>query len=1073
MTGSTTFTTGGAPSSRLLGHLERVTVARPFDRKRLVGPDLNFGREALGALARATGGWIGWEATNLRGIAEELAFVPMAERRVRSGNDVEIGALVNQALDQATDAGELSQAVGALGRSLGFRRALTDTILEVRTAGVSAAALRNAVERGSPAHDLPAVLERYERLLEHHALADPAGVFRTALEAFDRESVFVLDGAIMIVPTLGVRGLAGQLVTRLLAHGAQVLDADTPLGVSAPERLLAARFWAPKDGSTSPTVGEQREERSAFAWLEAPTLPSADDPRLVANAVTPDFFVGSTPTEELREVCRRIIAEGVQWDEVEIAATDVDTYGVALDALSQQLRIATTMLHGIPLARTRLGRALDRWLRWLEGGLPATVLRQALEAGELAAPGAEAVPTALARGLRRLRIGWGRARHEDALATLEADTPAVVRPREAETPEEYAERVRSRQRDRADLARLLRALLSTTPEVPELGSQVVVRTTASALARSALGWLAMVPLHDAAEQQTAARLATRLEQLAEIDGNATTFAGALATLREALADLRAWPLHTSERKPWSAGGGMMHLTDLAHAGTTGRHRIFVVGLDAGRMSGSARQDPLLPDPVRIALGSEVMSTSAARRAEARWLGAQSLASLRGRVTLSYAVAGSVDGRESGPSPQLLQAWRIVCGDAALSYEDLRAALGAPACAVPVREAREATVVDARDVWMDAIADGPLLLDADALLSEAFPTLANGLRALERANGPELTPHHGLVPAAAALDPRLRATAISPSALEKLATCPLAWFYRYGLSLLLPDDPEFDPEGWLSDMDRGSLLHEVFEEVIERYRGRQHEILDPSAKDAVLAIVRDRITEWKRAEPPPGEAVFEAERAELERAALSFLAMERDHIAAGDRGTWLHTELAFGGDGPPGTYRLADGTVLSVKGKADRVDRLADGTLRVVDYKTGAPGRYQAKASAGVFNGGRHLQPALYAAVVETLLGATVARFEYRFPTERGENAVVVYDRDELDTARAIVGDLLEHVMHGHFVPTTAGDDCTYCDYQSICRAQSGRYGGSESPRATWAEANAPALEAYRTMLRRRSAGPVS
>jgi hypothetical protein len=66
--------------SRLLRALDAVTAAAPGTRKRLVGPDLNFGRELLVALARLRGGWIGWEATNLRGIAEELAFVPLAEQ---------------------------------------------------------------------------------------------------------------------------------------------------------------------------------------------------------------------------------------------------------------------------------------------------------------------------------------------------------------------------------------------------------------------------------------------------------------------------------------------------------------------------------------------------------------------------------------------------------------------------------------------------------------------------------------------------------------------------------------------------------------------------------------------------------------------------------------------------------------------------------------------------------------------------------------------------------------------------------------------------------------------------------
>ena len=1065
---------GLRPRSALLLHLERITLEHPLGRKRLVGPDINFGRETLAALARSTGGWIGWEAANLRGIAEELAFVPMAERGYRAGNDVEIGALINSALDRSIEDGKVSSQFRALERSLGFRRALRDTLLEIRIAGIGPASLLSVVRPGSPAHDLPAVLERYERLLEAHRLADPAAVFAIALDVFDREAAFVLDGSIWITPMLGVRGLPGRLVERLVAHGGRVLDADTPIGVEEPRHILAGGLEGARRPQDRTESGEGAGGlRSALAWVEASTLPDARDPRLDALAVATDFFVASTPSEELREVCRRVVAEGGHWDEVEIVATDVDAYGIAMDALSQQLDVKTTMLHGVPLARTRLGRALERWLRWLEGGLPASALRQALEAGELSAPESDVVPGALARGLRRLRIGWGRARYESALVALHKRSAEPIPEREGETAAEHAARVASRRRDDDALARLLRALLAATPPVPELGSDIVIRASAASLARATLDWLALVPLHHAAEQQTATRLSTRLRQLAAVEDHTTSFSNALASLREALADLRAWPLLTDDRKPWSAAGGMIHLTDLAHAGCTGRRRTFVVGLDAGRAAGSSRQDPLFPDAARALLPADTLKTSASGRAEARWLAAQSLGSMRGRVTLSYSIAASADGRESGPAPQLLQAWRIHQGDASLSYDALRAALGPPACAVPVRGASEAMVVDARDVWMETIADGPLLLDATPLLADAFPTLANGLLAIEAANGDALTAYHGLVPAASALDPRLRAaSAISPSALEKLAKCPLAWFYHYGLSLFLPDDPGYDAERWLSDMHRGTLLHQVFEEFVNRYRGRQGAIADESARVEILGIARDCIEEWRTLEPPPGEAVFQAECAELERAALSFLEMERSRALAGDGGTWMHVELAFGGEAPAGVYRLADGATLSVKGIADRVDRLPDGSLRVIDYKTGRPARFRSSPKVGAFNGGRHLQPALYAAVVETLLGAPVATFEYRFPTERGENEIVSFTRDELTTARGIIADLLDHVVHGHFVPTTAKDDCSYCDYQSICRAQSGRF-ASTSPRAEWAEANAAKLDAYRTMLHRRAKGGVS
>ena len=1013
--------------STLLAALESLGRERPHERKRLVGPDVNFGRELLVALARRTGGWIGWEATNLREIASALAFLPLAEREVAVADDVMIDALVGRALDAVITAKGVSERFAALGGILGFRRVLRDSLLELRTAGVGAGELQRATTPGSPAHDLPAVLLEYERLLAVERLADAPELFRVAIDSFEREAPFVLgDGVVALVDARAPRGLPGRLHALLVARGARTLPGDEPAG------------------------------------------------SVVGAAVDADLFVAATPSDELREICRRVVAEGLRWDQVEIVATDPDTYGIALDALCQRIGLGATMLQGIPLARTRLGRALDRWLGWLEDGLPADVLRQALEAGELRGPDDEVASTALARELRSLRIGWGRGRYESArhLLVSGARTRDMQR-REDETDEEFASRRASRERSCAALARLLDALLAATPAVPERGDHRPVRSSCAALARATLAYLELCPVHGQAEARTMERLRGRLESLGRLEEDGTVFSAALAALRESLADVRAWPVVTSERKPWSAAGGMPHLTSVSHAGVTARARTFVVGLDAERTSGVGRQDPLLPDSAREALGGGGLMTSVERRDESARALQVALASLRGRVTLSYATSGALDGRDAGPSPLLLQAWRAMRGDPALTYEELRAELGEPASAVPAERADRSSFdvlpVDQRDVWLGALAQGTLLLDGADEVREAFPVLANGLAARSAARGDAITRHHGLVPSAGpVLDPGTRLDReISPSSLEMLAKCPLSWFYRHGLSLYVSGDPEYDESCWLDALDRGSALHEVFELFTREYRGRQHELAADDARRRILEIADEVVLRWRDDVPPPGETVFEAERAELCRASLAFLQLERDRWAAGDRGVWDQFELEFGRGKAEGPFPLPDGRTLLTHGRADRVDEMPDGTLRVVDYKTGSPAPYVRSGKTGPFNGGRQLQPALYLSAISAITGREVSRFEYRFPTPRGENEVIGYSREELSSVGGIVESLLGHVRAGDFVPTTDSNDCRYCDYQEVCR--SGRSGyGTHAPRAEWAAEHGARLSQYVTMIARRA-----
>jgi hypothetical protein len=421
-------------ASRLLSALGEATARHPHERKLLVGPDVNWGRELLVATARGTGGWIGWEATTLREIASELALVPLTTQGRRVAGDIELAALVNAAIDDAVARGRLSANAVGLAASLGFRTAMRDAVLELRAAGIAPELLLEQAAAGMPARDLAVVAAAYEAALDAGGVADTAAVFREALKAFDHEAPFTLAGPIYLAPGLALRGLPRALALRLLDAGAAILDGDVPAEVDPPGSLLDRR-----------AASREGDAHSPLAWCGATTLPPVGTPLLGADAVEADLFAAATPTDELREALRRAVAEGWRLDQVEIVTTDPDTHGVALDALTQRLGVGCTMLAGIPLARTRLGRALERWLAWLGDGLPADLMRQAIEAGELRAPvadDAQVGPTRLSREWRLLQVGWGGAGYEDALRTVRAQRAApALAMRYDETAGEHEARV--------------------------------------------------------------------------------------------------------------------------------------------------------------------------------------------------------------------------------------------------------------------------------------------------------------------------------------------------------------------------------------------------------------------------------------------------------------------------------------------------------------------------------------------------------------------------------------------------------------------------------------------------------
>jgi ATP-dependent helicase/nuclease subunit B len=328
-------------------------------------------------------------------------------------------------------------------------------------------------------------------------------------------------------------------------------------------------------------------------------------------------------------------------------------------------------------------------------------------------------------------------------------------------------------------------------------------------------------------------------------------------------------------------------------------------------------------------------------------------------------------------------------------------------------------------------------------------------------------------AGAALDPLAHPDReISPSSLETLAKCPLSWFYRYGLGVREPADPVYDEEQWLDAMQRGALLHELYERVTRQYMERQGDLLLADAERFVASETDALLARWRELVPPPSEIVFAGEAEAIRVDARRFLELEREHQRHDDGARWTAVELPFGRqmdgtEATSGTYALGDATI-RVHGRADRVDTLPDGTLRVIDYKTGSAARFTRDPKKAPFAGGRQLQPAIYASAVTSVLGAEVSSFEYRFPTERGRNETVTYTRAELDAAAPIVRELIAGVARGEFLPSDDAGDCAWCEYAGICRVRLDDRGGADSPRAAWAAEHGRLSSLYAPMLQRRS-----
>jgi ATP-dependent helicase/nuclease subunit B len=492
--------------------------------------------------------------------------------------------------------------------------------------------------------------------------------------------------------------------------------------------------------------------------------------------------------------------------------------------------------------------------------------------------------------------------------------------------------------------------------------------------------------------------------------------------------------------PWRSEGGHLHLSDFEHGGFSGRSAFFIVGLDADRVPGGGSQDPVLTDSDRRSISAELPTSSDIVRERTFRLAAL-LARLRGRVTMSYGAWNAATARSVAPSPVLLQALRLRERDETLTFADLHSDLGRVACAVPPAEC---SPLDSDDVWMAALSADGVLKAGDPVVRAAFPDLDRGLAAQDERQRGVPGPLHGVVdPRPDLLDPRRNGEVIlSASRLEDLGACPLRYLFKNVLRLRPPDDPTLDPDRWLDPLQRGSLLHRVYERTLARARSRGVADRDPSLEPLALEVLAEEAENTRAQVPAPGEGVRQRQLVALEEDVRSFVRMVRDQGAP-----WIKAEMKFGLDDEPVSLPLERGA-LRIRGAIDRVDETLEG-LHVVDYKTGVP--YDYEGGTGVFNGGRRLQHAVYAEVAERILGREVETGSYHFPTRRGQNRIVPFERSDLSKLPGLLDVLLGAVESGAFVPTDEAGDCRFCDFAPVCRSSTDEYGKISSPLAEWSK----------------------
>lgn len=245
-----------------------------------------------------------------------------------------------------------------------------------------------------------------------------------------------------------------------------------------------------------------------------------------------------------------------------------------------------------------------------------------------------------------------------------------------------------------------------------------------------------------------------------------------------------------------------------------------------------------------------------------------------------------------------------------------------------------------------------------------------------------------------------------SQLAAFSTCPLQYKFAFVLKIPAPSDK--------ASLIFGRVLHNVLYEFLEPLLASKQAFQDNlfgNTKNS-SALTEEKILDiYERRWQSDGYASPE-ERDNYYQKGLTIIKQFFTNWQSNVQPEVLFLEKNF-------SFKIGGDII---KGAIDRIDRLADGTLEVVDYKTGNPKEkltYEDKR-----------QLILYKIFLEEVYGQKVSLLSYYY-LENGQKISFEAKDKEVEKLRLEVLTEITEIKKANFPPKPS-ELCKYCDFRSIC-----------------------------------------
>jgi len=238
--------------------------------------------------------------------------------------------------------------LGTLRATAGLADVVHRSIQAIRMAGLEMNQLASdRFEVDAKGRDVQRILQEYLREIGKHGLVDYAEVLRIAVQQVQSDPGLLPKETVVVLPEdLRVGALEQRLLDVLPGERKLCLSVDRP---------------ANEDAKSEPVPSDA----ALLRWLPRP----ADAPQPIEDG-TVEFFRAIGEVNEVRDVLRRLVSDGVQLDQAELLCPDVETYvplvyetlaALARDDARLDDELPATFAEGISARFFRPGRLLTAW----------------------------------------------------------------------------------------------------------------------------------------------------------------------------------------------------------------------------------------------------------------------------------------------------------------------------------------------------------------------------------------------------------------------------------------------------------------------------------------------------------------------------------------------------------------------------------------------------------------------------------------------------------------------------------------------------------------------------------------